>query len=135
MAQTHHGPEAHLEPDVFSSGCASREVFQHITGRWGALVVVALREGDAALRFGEIRRRVEGVSDRMLSQTLAQLERDGVVVRTVRSSIPPHVDYVLTPWGRQMADPLSVLTGLIEGELPQVLEARRRYDDRDPSAE
>lgn len=118
-----------VEADVFSRMCASREVFQHVTGRWGALVVVALAEGDSAMRFGALRRRVDGVSDRMLSQTLAQLVREGVVVRAVRSSIPPHVDYALTALGRKMADPLSALTRIIEAELPQVLEAREAHGE------
>lgn len=122
-----------IEGDVFSRACASREIFQHVTGRWGALVVVALGESESAMRFAQLRRRVDGVSDRMLSQTLAQLERDGVVVRTVRSSIPPHVDYVLTSLGRAMAGPLSDLTTIIESELPQVFEARQAYGAADPA--
>lgn len=113
-----------MEADVFSRLCASREVFHHVTGRWGALVVVALGESESAMRFGEIRRRVDGVSDRMLSQALTQLEQDGIVVRTVHSTIPPHVDYLLTPLGQKMAEPLTALTRLIEAELPHVLEAR-----------
>lgn len=116
-----------LEADVFSRRCASREVFQHLTGRWGALVVVALSGSGAAMRFGELRRRVDGVSDRMLSQTLTQLERDGIVVRTVRSTIPPHVDYVLTPLGQRMAGPLSALVTIIESELGQVLQAQEAH--------
>lgn len=121
-------PDTPLEADVFSRMCASREVFQHVTGRWGALVVVALGQSESAMRFGELRRRVDGISDRMLSQTLAQLEREGVVERTVRSTIPPHVDYVLTPLGQKLAEPLSALTSIIESELPQVLEARSIYE-------
>lgn len=118
-----------MAADVFSRLCTSREVFQHVTGRWGALVVVALGGSESAMRFGELRRRVDGVSDRMLAQTLAQLEREGVVVRTVRSSIPPHVDYVLTALGQRIAEPLETLVGIIESELPQVMEAQREYDE------
>ncbi|MGA4506553.1 winged helix-turn-helix transcriptional regulator [Propionibacteriaceae bacterium G1746] len=115
--------------DVFSSACSSRDVLQHLTGRWGALAMVALlREDD--LRFGELRRRVGGISDRMLSQTLGQLERDGFVQRTVHSAIPPHVEYSLTPLGRRIAEPLVSLIGLVEGELPAVMDAREQYDAR-----
>lgn len=135
MTRPDRAPCPPVEADVFSRMCASREVFQRVTGRWGALVVVALGDSDSAMRFGELRRRVDGVSDRMLSQTLAQLEREGVVVRAVRSSIPPHVDYVLTPLGRKMAGPLSALTKIIETELPQVLEARKAYGEAGPSRE
>lgn len=122
-------PETSPGADVFSRACASREVLQHVVGRWGALVIVALQQSDTAMRFGELRRRVDGVSDRMLSQTLAQLERDGIVVRTVRSSIPPHVDYVLTPLGSRMAAPLSELVSIIETELGQVLEAQAAHGE------
>lgn len=133
MTRSDLDPGPPVDADVFSRRCASREVFQHVTGRWGALVVVALGDSDTAMRFGELRRRVDGVSDRMLSQTLTQLEREGVVVRAVRSSIPPHVDYVLTPLGRKMAAPLSVLIEVVEAELPQVLEARDAYGGGDPT--
>lgn len=109
--------------------CASREVFQHVTGRWGALVVVALDGGDTAMRFGELRRRVDGISDRMLSQTLTQLERDGIVVRSVRSAIPPHVEYALTPLGRDVAEPLATLVSTIEDQLGRVLQARTAYGE------
>lgn len=117
-----------LAADVFSRGCSSRTALQHLTGRWGALTMVALRIEDQPLRFGEIRRRIEGISDRMLSQTLGQLERDGMVARTVHSSIPPHVDYALTPLGRSIAEPLETLTRAVEGALPDVLEAQEAYD-------
>jgi DNA-binding HxlR family transcriptional regulator len=77
---------------------------------------------------GEIRRRIDGISDRMLSQTLGQLERDGMVERTVRSSIPPHVDYALTPLGLRIAEPLEALIAAVEDALPEVLDAQESYD-------
>lgn len=128
-------PEESAEPlkaNVFSSACDSRLALQHLTGRWGALTVAALRLEDAPMRFGEIRRRVDGISDRMLSQTLGQLERDGMVKRTVHSSIPPNVDYALTPLGKKIADPMLALIDLLEAELPQVLHAQETYDAMNP---
>lgn len=121
--------DAPVDPDVFSRMCASRDVFQHVVGRWGALIVAALAESDEPMRFAEIRRRVDGISDRMLSQTLGQLEREGVVRRTVRSSIPPHVDYGLTALGDEVAQPLLALIGIIQARLPHVLEAQKSFDD------
>lgn len=118
-----------LAADVFARECSSRGALQHLTGRWGALTIVALRLADEPMRFSEIRRRVDGISDRMLSQTLGDLERDGMVVRTVYSTIPPHVSYALTPLGLRVADPLQELTAIIESELPSVLESRARYDE------
>ena len=75
-------------PDVFSSQCTSRDALQHLTGRWGSLVMVALLDSESAMRFAQLRRKIDGISDRMLSQTLSKLERDGMVCRHVRSSIP-----------------------------------------------
>lgn len=114
--------------NVFSSMCSSRGALQHVTGRWGSLTMVALKRSDEPMRFAEIRRKVEGISDRMLSQTLAQLERDGMVDRTVHSSIPPHVDYTLTPLGTKLADALVLLVSTVEAELDQVVKAQENYD-------
>lgn len=121
-------PADDLAADAFSSRCASRPALQHLTGKWGALTMVALRQAQEPRRFGEIRRRIDGISDRMLSQTLGQLERDGMVERTVRSSIPPHVDYALTPLGRRIAEPLETLIAAVEDALPEVLDAQAAYD-------
>ncbi|MGO1183172.1 MAG: winged helix-turn-helix transcriptional regulator [Micrococcaceae bacterium] len=118
-----------FEADVFSSACTSRTALQHLTGRWGSLIIVALKRQNEPLRFGEIRRRVEGVSERMLSQTLGQLERDGMVTRTVHSTIPPNVDYGLTPLGAKIAEPLAQLIAVVESELPLVFAAQQQYDD------
>lgn len=114
--------------NVFSSMCSSRGALQHVTGRWGSLTMVALKLSDEPMRFAEIRRKVEGISDRMLSQTLAQLERDGMVDRTVHSSIPPHVDYSLTPLGAKLSDALVLLVSTVEAELDQVVKAQENYD-------
>ena len=118
----------HQPANVFSSMCSSRGALQHVTGRWGSLTMVALKRSDEPMRFAEIRRKVEGISDRMLSQTLAQLERDGMVDRTVHSSIPPHVDYTLTPLGTKLADALVLLVSTVEAELDQVVRAQEIYD-------
>lgn len=134
MSSKNEASGAPLRADVFSSACDSRAVLQHLTGRWGALTVAALQLGESPMRFGEIRRRVQGISDRMLSQTLGQLERDGMVERTVHTTIPPNVDYALTPLGVKIAEPMLELIGLLEAELPQVLTAQEAYDT-DSSAE
>lgn len=134
MSATETQPHETLEADVFSSQCTSRTALQHLTGRWGALVLVALHLGVEAMRFGEVRRRIEGISDRMLSQTLGDLERDGMVTRTVHSSIPPHVDYRLTNLGAKIAEPLASLVDLIEAEVPSILEAQASYDAANPPA-
>ena len=83
--------------DVFSANCPSRAAWEHVTGRWGALVLGALADGP--LRFGALRRAVGGVSDRMLSQTLQALERDGLVHREDHGTNPPHVEYSVDAGG------------------------------------
>ncbi|MEU3064197.1 winged helix-turn-helix transcriptional regulator [Streptomyces subrutilus] len=112
--------------DVFARACPSRKTLEHVTGRWGSLTVGALREGPC--RFNELRRRVEGVSEKMLSQTLHALERDGIVHREAQPTNPPRVDYELTPLGIEVADRLLALIHCVEGSMAQVLTARGAYD-------
>ncbi|MEV4440424.1 helix-turn-helix domain-containing protein [Streptomyces sp. NPDC049577] len=112
--------------DVFARNCPSRETLGHVTGRWGSLTLGALRED--TLRFNELRRRVEGVSEKMLAQTLHALERDGLVHREAQPTNPPRVDYRLTPLGREVTERLTGLIELLEARMPEVLAARERYD-------
>ncbi|WP_338700952.1 helix-turn-helix domain-containing protein [Streptomyces sp. Q6] len=116
-----------LAYDVFSKACPSRGTLEHVTGRWGALTLGALHEG--SFRFNELRRRVEGVSEKMLSQTLHALERDGLVHRDAQPTNPPRVDYELTPLGREVAERLLTLIHFVEGRMDDVLVARGRYDE------
>lgn len=117
-----------LEADVFARDCSSRETLQGVTGRWGILVLAALGEG--SYRFSALRRRVDGVSERMLSQTLQNLERDGMITRTVLEAIPPKVEYDLTPLGREVADRLVGLIELVQSHMDVVYSSRDRYDNR-----
>lgn len=105
--------------DVFRDDCPSRQVLEHVTSRWGALTLAALRPGP--VRFGELRRCVDGVSDKMLSQTLKALEADGLVDRNVRSTSPPHVDYRLTPSGQEVAAAVASLIAALYGVMPDVM--------------
>ncbi|GAA1371204.1 winged helix-turn-helix transcriptional regulator [Streptomyces beijiangensis] len=112
--------------DVFAKSCPSRSTLEHVTGRWGGLTLGALLDG--SLRFNELRRRVDGVSEKMLSQTLQALERDGLVHREAQPTNPPRVDYELTPMGREIAERLLGLIRLVEGRMDEVLQARTRYE-------
>ncbi|MEU9886306.1 helix-turn-helix domain-containing protein [Sphaerisporangium sp. NPDC051011] len=113
--------------DVFARGCPSRETMEHITGRWGILALAALADG--TYRFNALRRRVDGVSEKMLAQTLQALERDGMVHRAAQPTIPPKVEYSLTPLGREAARRLLDLIDWLEGEMPEVLKSRAAHDD------
>lgn len=114
-----------LEADVFARNCTSRPVLQNVASRWGTLALVALREG--AFRFSALRRRVDGVSERMLSQTLQALERDGMVHREVLETIPPRVEYTLTELGAEVAAHLEALIQVLETNMPRVREAQAAY--------
>jgi DNA-binding HxlR family transcriptional regulator len=118
--------------DVFAKNCTSRPVMDIIGGRWGILTLAALQQGTH--RFNELRRRVDGVSEKMLSQTLHALERYGLVVREVRSAIPPRVEYSLTDSGARIAASLVDLIELVEAEMPQITIAQERYDAREDPA-
>ncbi|MDK1475307.1 helix-turn-helix domain-containing protein [Streptomyces sp. 549] len=112
--------------DVFAKQCPSRSVLEHLTGRWGVLVLAGLRKGPA--RFNALRRRVEGVSEKMLAQTLQALERDGFVRREVLTVMPPSVSYSLTELGETTADRLLALIEHVEAHMPAVLAAREQQE-------
>lgn len=114
--------------DVFARACLSRPTLEHVTGRWGILAVAALADG--TMRFNALRRRVDGVSEKMLAQTLHSLERDGFVHREAQPSIPPKVEYSLTPLGEEVAVKLIELIQLVESHVPEVQQAQVAYDQR-----
>ncbi|GAA2593082.1 MULTISPECIES: winged helix-turn-helix transcriptional regulator [Streptomyces] len=125
--------EQDLPYDVFSRACPSRGTLEHATGRWGTLTLGALYE--ESFRFNELRRRVDGVSEKMLAQTLHALERDGLVHREAQPTNPPRVDYELTSLGREVAGRLLALIECVQGRMDEVLAARERYDaQRMPTA-
>ncbi|SFS30588.1 winged helix-turn-helix transcriptional regulator [Saccharopolyspora flava] len=115
-------------PDVNAANCPSRSVLEHITSRWGVLVLAALLEDGR--RFSELRRLIGGVSEKMLAQTLQTLERDGFVHREAHPVIPPRVDYSLTELGEQAARLVAGLARWSEAHVTDVLTARAGYDDR-----
>ena len=99
--------------EVFTEGCPTRVVLDHIMSKWGVLVLVALSQ--RTLRWSELRRGVQGVSEKMLAQTLQTLERDGLVLRYAHAVIPPHVEYSLTPWGEEVVERLlPLMTWVVE---------------------
>lgn len=113
---------AHPPLNVFDALCPSRQALGQVTARWAPLVLASL--SDAPLRFAELRRAVDGVSDRMLSQTLHNLEAGGLVIREVRSAIPPHVEYRLSDPGSRIAAKIRELIDVVYEELPAILAYR-----------
>ncbi|WP_435928024.1 winged helix-turn-helix transcriptional regulator [Dryocola sp. BD613] len=110
--------------NLFAEKCPSRDVLKHVTSRWGVLILVALQE--RTHRFSDLRRKVGGVSEKMLAQTLQWLEADGFVNRTSYPVVPPHVEYSLTPLGHEVAEKVAALADWIEENLPQVMASRDR---------
>lgn len=108
--------------EIFAVECPSREILKHVTSRWGVLVLVALMEGTH--RFSELRRKVGEVSEKMLAQTLQQLEQDGFVNRVSHPVVPPHVEYSLTPLGVGVGKQVEALTDWIESNLPKILKSQ-----------
>ena len=96
--------------------------FEDVTSKWASLALLALGEG--RYRFNALRRRIDGVSERMLSQTLQTLERDGMLTREVLTAIPPRVEYSLTPLGARVAEQLRGLADLLEASVPELQTAR-----------
>ena len=87
---------------ILPANCPTRTVLDHVTSKWGVLVIIALSQ--QGLRWGELRRTIEGISEKMLASTLRTLEADGLVLREAQATIPPRVDYSLTDRGRELAD-------------------------------
>lgn len=110
--------------EVLAKECPSREILKHVTSQWGVLVLVALMEGTH--RFSELRRKIGGVSEKMLAQTLQQLEKDGFVDRLSHPVVPPHVEYSLTALGKEIGQQVEALTDWIEINLPKILMAREK---------
>ena len=114
--------------DVQNALCPARNVLARIADKWAVLVLEVLLE--RTTRFNEIRRRVQGVSQKMLTQTLRDLERDGLVVREIYPVIPPRVEYSLTALGRTLDDPLRALSQWADRHMSEVHAAQHAFDAR-----
>ena len=114
--------------DVFSPACPARSVLDVLAEKWPLLLIHTLSGGPA--RTGELRRRVGGISDKMLIQTLRRLERSGFVSRHAYPEVPPRVEYALTQLGASLSEPVKALDGWVEQNISAVGAAQRRFDER-----
>lgn len=121
--------EAKVVYDAFVATCPTRQVMATIGDKWSGLIVNALAEGPR--RHGELRARIAGASQKMLTQTLRTLERDGLVTRTVTPSVPVRVDYELTALGRTLLPVLAALKQWSEAHIPEIMAARDAYEQRE----
>jgi DNA-binding HxlR family transcriptional regulator len=117
------------QPDIFRADCLSRQVLKLVADEWTPLVIYALEED--TMRFGQLLKRINGISKKMLTQTLRAMERNGLVQRVVYPVVPPVVEYSLTPLGQTLIEPMKALAGWAYGHLQEVEQARTTYDQRD----
>ena len=115
-------------PNPYAAKCPTRLVLDRVADKWTVLVMGLLDGGP--VRFNQLRREVEGLSQKVLSQTLRRMERDGLVTRTAYPTVPVTVEYALTPLGRTLASTVAPLRAWAENHIEEVLQAQRAYDTR-----
>lgn len=119
-----------FQADCLREDCLSRQVLKLIADEWTPLVIYVLEE-EGTVRFGQFLKRIGGISRKMLTQTLREMERNGLVLRVVYPVVPPVVEYSLTPLGETLREPINALRIWAYGHLQEVGQARREYDQRD----
>lgn len=117
---------SNLLGQVLSTACPSREILEHLSSKWSLLVLHCLSQG--VHRFSELKIKIEGISEKMLSQTLKTLEQDGFILRTVYPIVPPKVEYQLTILGSQAAEKVNELIFWIERNLSEILEQKPKVN-------
>ncbi len=115
-----------MKANVYSADCPTRHILDRVGDKWAVLILLLLRH--EALRFNQLRRGIEGISQKMLSQVLKSLERDGLVKRRAIATVPVTVEYSITPLGKTLAAAVDPLRDWAEHNLKDVLTAQRRYD-------
>ena len=121
----------HIDPS-HERCLAMREILNRVGDKWSVLIVGIL--GDGPRRFSDLKRSIEGISQRMLTLALRGLERDGLVTRTVYATIPSRVDYELTTLGRTLLEPVKALAEWADQHIPEIQRARDRFDRRSAKA-
>lgn len=124
---THLRDSVQVEVSAYAKDCPSRQILDRIGDTWSVLVVIMLADGPQ--RYSALAKRIEGVSPKMLTQTLRGLERDGLIGRTVHAEVPPRVDYALTELGRSLLDLVGALEKWAEMHIEDVQAARAAYDN------
>ena len=123
-----HLDETWMRGDVFAADCPTRQLLDRIADKWSTLVLIVLGQGP--IRFNALKQRVDGVSQKMLSQTLKSLERDGLVSRSVVASVPVSVTYAVTPLGMTLMAAMQSMIDWAETRMPEVAAAQADYDRR-----
>ena len=121
-----------IDPNAYAAACPSRIVLDRVADKWTVLLLGVLAKRPT--RFNQLRREIEGLSQKVLSQTLKNLERNGLVTRKAFATVPVTVEYSITPLGKTLAGQMEALLHWAEENFDQVLEAQRRYDEAAASA-
>ncbi|WP_267222156.1 helix-turn-helix domain-containing protein [Novosphingobium clariflavum] len=116
-------------PDVYAANCPTRQLLDRVADKWSVLILLTLGNGE--MRFNALKRRIDGISQKMLSQTLRSLERDGLVLRAVVPSVPVTVSYAISPLGRELLGALQAMIDWAEARMGMVAQAQRDYDARE----
>ena len=117
------------DAEVYQGNCPTREILNRIADKWTTLLIGLLAQTESR-RFNELRRAIGGISQKMLTQTLRDMERDGLVRRKMYAEIPPRVEYSLTPLGKTLCEPLDALRKWAQDHLQEVREAQDAFDKR-----
>jgi DNA-binding HxlR family transcriptional regulator len=121
--------EPRARGNCFNQACPGRTILSHVSGRWGSLVLAGLASA-GTLRFSQLRARIQGVSEKMLSQTLRELERDGLVTRRSYPVVPPRVEYALTPLGTGVAAHVAATVDWIDAHVRDLVASQSDHDAR-----
>jgi len=118
--------KASMKPNTYAANCPTRQILDRVGDKWAVLILLLVR--DEPMRFNALRRAIEGISQKMLSQVLKSLERDGLIRRRVIATVPVTVEYSITPLGATLSKAVDALRDWAESNLKEVLSAQRRYD-------
>jgi DNA-binding HxlR family transcriptional regulator len=121
------------EPEIFHANCPTQRVFDTIADKWSVIIIYALSQQERP-RYSELQRIIGGISQKMLTQTLRKLERDGLVERHVYPVVPPRVEYSLTPVGQTLTELLRAFCGWAQAHWDEIEAARMRYDEKSDRA-
>ena len=121
-----------MKPDVYAANCPTRQILDRVGDKWAVLILLLLRE--EAMRFNRLRRTIEGISQKMLIQTLRKLECYGLVTRTVYPVVPPKVEYALTPLGFTLLEPLYAICHWTDDHWEEMQVAARQFQENLPSS-
>jgi DNA-binding HxlR family transcriptional regulator len=121
------------QPDVYAANCPTRQLLDRIADKWSVLILTTLGSGLDAdeMRFNALKRRIDGISQKMLSQTLRSLERDGLVARRVVPTVPVTVSYAITPLGSELIEALQAMIDWAERRMAEVALSQLAYDARE----